>query len=85
MLNPCGDVGDDFRELGLAVGAVAVGEHPHRRVVFPDAVDAAGEMIFGAEGGLEKTLDDLAVGEDLLLAALALRDGRNFGSGGRRP
>jgi len=50
--------GDDFRELGLAVGAIAVGEHPHRRVVFADPVDAAGEMIFGAERGLEKALDE---------------------------
>ena len=84
MLNAAGDVGDDFRELRLAVGAVAVGKHPHRRVVFPDAVDAAGEMIFGAEGGLEETLDDLAVGEDLLLGALARSDGGNFGGGGGR-
>ena len=78
MLNARGDVGHDFRELRLAVGAVAVGEHPHRPVVFADAVDAAGEMIFGAERGLQKAFDDLAVGEDLLLGALALRDGGNF-------
>ena len=43
MLDPLADVGDDFCELRLAVRAVAVGEHPHRRVVFPDAVDPAGE------------------------------------------
>ena len=83
VLNARGDVGHDLRELRLAVGAGAVGEHPHRRVVFADAVDAAGEMIFGAERGLQKAFDDLAVGEDLLLGALALRDRGNFG-GGRR-
>ena len=34
-------------------------------------------MIFGAERGFQKTFDDLAVGEDLFLGALALRDGGN--------
>ena len=57
--DPLADVGDDFGELRLAIGAVAVGEHPHRHVVFPDAVDPAGQMIFGAERGLEKSVDDL--------------------------
>ena len=74
-----------FGELRLAVGAVAVGEHPHRHVVFPDAVDPAGQMIFGAERGLEKSVGDLAVGEGLLFRALARGDGGNFGGGGRRP
>ena len=77
VLNARGDVGHDFRELRLAVGPVAVGKHPHRPVIFADAVDAAGEMIFGAERGLQKAFDDLAVGEDLFLGALALRDGGN--------
>ena len=78
VLNARGDVGHDFRELRLAVGPVAVGEHPHRPVIFADAVDAAGEMIFGAERGLQKAFDDLAVGEDLFLGALALSDGGNI-------
>ena len=83
MRNPLPDVGDDFRQLRLAVGAIgAVGEHPHRPVVFPDAVDPAGQMIFGAERGLEKSVDDFAVGESLLLGALARGDGGNFGRSG---
>ena len=73
MLDAGGDVGDDPRDLRLAVGACAVGKHPHRHFVFADAVDAAGKMILGAERDLQKALDDLAVGEDLLLVALALR------------
>ena len=77
VLNARGDVGHDFRKLRLAVGPGAVGKHPHRPVIFADAVDAAGEMIFGAECDLQKAFDDLAVGEDLLLGALALRDGRD--------
>ncbi len=77
VLNARCDVGHDFRELRLAVGPGAVGKHPHRPVIFADAVDAAGEMIFGAERGLQKTFDDLVVGEGLLLGALALRDGGN--------
>ena len=84
MLNTGCDIGHDSRELRLAVGTGAVGEHPHRRLVFADAVDAPGKMIFGAEGGLQKALDDLAVGEDLLLGALALRDCRNFRDRRRR-
>ena len=64
VLDARGDVGHDFRKLRLAVGPGAVGEHPHRPVIFADAVDAAGEMIFGAERGLQKAFDDLAVGED---------------------
>jgi len=40
----------------LRVGAGAVDEYPHRHLVFPDAVDAAGKVIFGAEGGLQKSL-----------------------------
>ena len=71
------DVGDDLRKLRLAVRTVAVGEHAHRHLIFADAVDAAGEMIFGAERDLQKAFDDLAVGEALLLGALALRDRGN--------
>ena len=56
MLDPLADIGDHLGELRLAVRAVAVGEHPHRHVVFPDAVDPAGEMKFGAERGLEKAV-----------------------------
>jgi len=32
-------------------------------------------MIFGAEGGLHETIDDLGIGKAFLLGALALRDG----------
>ena len=44
-----------------------------------DAIDPAGQMEFGAEGGLEKSVDDFAVGESLPLGALARGDGRVFG------
>ena len=64
---------------------VALGEDPHRHVVFPDAVDPAGQMEFGAEGGLEKPFDDLGVGEGLLFGALARGDGGDFGAGRRQP
>ena len=51
-------------------------------VVFPDAVDPAGEMIFGAERGLEKAIDDFAIGEGLLLGALTRGDGGILGRAG---
>ena len=54
-------------------------------LIFPDAVDAAGEMILGAERGLEEAVDDLAVGEGLLFRALTRCDRRNFGHGNGRP
>ena len=53
-------------------------------MIFPDPVDPPGQMIFGAEGGLEKTLDDLAVGKGFFLGALPRGDGGNLGEGGRR-
>ena len=81
MLDPRGDVGHDPCKLRLAVGAGAVDEHPHRRVVFADAVDAAGELVFGTECRLQEAFDDLAVGKDLLLAALARRKGGIFDGG----
>ena len=74
MFDPRGNVAHDFCDLRLAVGTGAVREHAYRRVVFADAVDASGKMIFGAEGDLQKAFDDFAVGEDLLLGALAVRD-----------
>src|SRR6185437_4041471 len=64
MANALADIGDDPGELRLAIRTGAAGgEYPHRPVVFPDAVDPAGEMIFGAERGLEKSVCYLAVGE----------------------
>jgi hypothetical protein len=54
-------------------------------LIFPDAVDPSGEMILGAERGLEEAVDDLAVGKRFLFRALALRDGGNFGRRKRRP
>src|SRR3954465_12127965 len=91
MLHALADVGYDFRELRLAVGAVALGEHAHRSVELADAVDAAGKMVFGAERRLEKAIDDFAVGKALLLGALArgdrgqfARDGDGSGVRGKR-
>jgi len=78
MLNAPFDVGHDLRELRLAVGARAVDEHAHRSVIFSDAVDAAGEVIFGTEGGFQKTVGNFGIGEDLALHALACGDGGNF-------
>ena len=81
MRNPPADVGDDFRELCLSIGAIgAGGEYPHRPVIFADAIDPAGQMKFGAERGLEKPVGDFAVGESLLLGALARGDGGIFGA-----
>jgi hypothetical protein len=79
-----GDVGDDFCELPFAIPPVAVGEYPHRSGIFPDPVDAAGELKFGAEGGLQEAVDDLAVGKVLPLGALARGDRGNFRCGRRR-
>ena len=78
MLHAAADIGDDLRQLRLAVGTIAFGEHAHRRDIFADAVDPAGELEFRAEGGLEKALDDLGVGETFLLRALARGDGGDF-------
>jgi hypothetical protein len=78
MLDTVADVSDDLRQLRLAVGAGAVGEHAHRHVISADAVDAAGELEFRAEGRLHETLDDFRVGEMLLFRALARGDRRNF-------
>ncbi len=74
-----------FCELRLAVRAGAVGEYPHRHVVFPDAVDPAGQMVFGPEGGLEESLGYLGVGEGLFFRALARGDGGDFGGSGLLP
>src|SRR6516225_7229473 len=46
--------------------------------LFADAVDAAGEVIFGTEGSFQKTVDDFGIGEDLALHALACGDGGHF-------
>ncbi len=85
MLNPLGDVGHDLRQLRLSIRTVALGEHPHRRIVFSDAVDPAGQVILGAEGGLEKSVGDLAVGECLLFSALTRCNRRNFSRRNWRP
>jgi hypothetical protein len=85
VLNARADIGDDPGEQHLSIRtAAAIGEYPHRHVVFPDAIDPAGEMIFGAERGLEKSVNDLAVGEDLPFRALTRCDGGIFGRFGRR-
>ena len=62
------DVGDDRGDLRAAVGLGAVvDKDAHRPVVFADAVDAAGDLKFGAEGDLEEAVDDFGVGEGLAL------------------
>jgi hypothetical protein len=66
MLDARADIGDDFRKLRPAPLAAAVGEHPYRHHIFADAVNPAGQMIFGTEGGFQKTFDDLSIGKKLL-------------------
>jgi hypothetical protein len=75
------DVGDDFCQLRLAVGACAPGEHTDWPNKPPDAIDPARQMIFGAEGGLEKTLNDLGVGKISFLRALTFCDIGNLRPG----
>src|SRR5258708_12880877 len=78
MLDVLRDVGDDLRQLRLAVGPAAVREHPHGHVVFSDAVDPARQMILGAEGGLQKSFDDFGVAETGLLPPLPPATARDF-------
>ena len=85
MLNMLSYVDDDLRQLRLAVGPAAVGEYTHRHGVFPDAVDAACQMVLGAESGLQKPIDDLGVGEIRLFRALTRDDGGDFSRRRRRP
>jgi hypothetical protein len=66
-------------------GRRAIGEHAHRNIVFPDAIDPAGQMVFGAEGGFQEPVDDFTVGERFLLSALTRRDRRDFGRNRLRP
>ena len=69
------DIGDDRLDLRGAVGRGAVVDiDPDRAVIFADAVDAAGDMEFGAERDLEKAVDDFGVGEILALGRAALGD-----------
>ena len=56
----------------------AIGEHAHRHIVFADAVDLAGEMVFRTESRFQEAVDDLLVGECLLLGALARGDAGNI-------
>src|SRR5947209_13039200 len=72
------DVGDDLGQVHFAVAAIAVGEHAHRNVVFPDAIDPASQMIFGAKGGLQESFRYLTIGKNLLFRALARRDRWNL-------
>jgi hypothetical protein len=79
------DIGDDPGQLRSSIRTVAaIGEHPHRHVVFPDPIDPAGEMIFGAERGLEESFRYLAVGESLPLGTLTRCDGGIFSQYRRR-
>jgi hypothetical protein len=71
MRNSRANIGDHPGKLRLSIRTRAAGgEDPHRHVVFSDAIDPAGEMIFGAERGLEESVCYLAVGEGLPLGAL---------------
>jgi len=80
MRDPPGDIGDDFLKLRLSIRAIdAGGEHAHRPIVLSDAVDAAGQVIFGAERDLEEADGDFTVGEGFLFGALARSDGGDFG------
>ena len=85
MLNTRGDIGHDFGQFRLSIRTIAVGKDPHRCVVFSDPVDPSGKLILGAEGGLEKSVRYLAVGECLLFGALARCNGGNFGRRSRQP
>ncbi len=72
MLHAHRDVADHLAELHLPVGpGRAVDKDTHRRVVLADAVDASGKMILRAKRRLHEAIDNLAVGESFLLAALA--------------
>ncbi|MGY4189231.1 YD repeat-containing protein [Bradyrhizobium sp. USDA 4459] len=82
MLHALADIGDHLCQLRLAVGSVGLGEHAHRSVELADAIDAAGEVVFGAERSLEKAVGDFRVGKALLLGALA-RDDRGQLTGAR--
>ena len=79
------DVGDDRGDLRAAVGLRAVVDiDADRPVVFADAVDAAGDVEFGAERDLEEAVDDFGVGEALALGRAAVGDLGVLGRGGRR-
>ena len=78
------NVGDDRVDLRAAVGLCPVVDiDPHRPIVFADAVDAAGDMKFSAEGDLEKPVDDFGVGEGRALDRAAMGDLGVFGRGRR--
>src|SRR5947209_11916558 len=77
------DVGDYICQLHFAVAAIAVGEHAYRNVVFPDAIDPASQMIFGAKGGLQEPFRDLTIGKNLLFSALTRGDRRDLARYGR--
>jgi hypothetical protein len=83
MLNARADVGDNLGDLRAAIGpGVAVHTDPHRPVELADAVHLAGQVQFGAEGGLEKALRDLGVAERLALGGAPAADLVVLGGGG---
>ena len=61
----------------IRLGAI-VGIDADRLLVFADAVDAAGDMEFGAEHDPEEAVDDLFVREGLALGKTPLGDFRIF-------
>ena len=81
-LDACTNVDDDGGDLGATVRlAPAVHENPHRLIVFSDAVDALVGLELGAEGDLDKPVDDLGLGEGGALGFAAC--GCFFGGAGR--
>jgi hypothetical protein len=83
MLNAFTNVGDHFCKLRLSLPAVAVDKHPHRAVIFPDPVDPAGQVVFGAECGFEKPFCYLGVREVFFLNPLSRNDSGILGGNGR--
>src|SRR3569623_1211995 len=77
------EVGGYRLDLAAAIRLVHTGdENANRLVEFADAIDLAGELIFRAEGCLQKTFDDLGVGKIRFLVTLFWRVGRKLRIGG---
>lgn len=85
MLHAATDIGDHLANLLLAQRCAAVGEDADWDLIFSDAIDPAGEVIFGTEGRFQKAIDDLAVSKAFLLVFLMRGNDRGFaGTGGQR-
>src|ERR1700694_891432 len=85
VINARADISHDRGHLRAAIGlGMAVDIDPHRAVVFADAVGAAGDAVFGAEGDLEKPVGYLRVREYFALGSAVLSDPGVFAVRGRR-